>query len=149
MLIGADTATKPYVLHAIPGRVRVHVPGWSGQGRRDIETRLRQIQGVLRVQANPLTGNMLISFNSTVIDEQTILKSVSNIKLNELNEQQDNKVSLPTALREKQGNTIRARIPVRGLNRDPGLAKRVVERLESRPGVRAHANPLTGRVLVE
>ncbi|GCE16295.1 HAD-IC family P-type ATPase [Dictyobacter kobayashii] len=56
---------------------------------------------------------------------------------------------MPPVVREKQGKTVRVRIAVRGLDRDPHLAKRVVERLEKRPGVSAHANPLTGRVLVE
>ncbi len=43
----------------------------------------------------------------------------------------------------------RARIAVRGLDRDPAVAKRVEEHLERTPGVKARANPLTGRVLVE
>ena len=38
---------------------------------------------------------------------------------------------------------------MRGLDRDPHLAKRVVEHLERRPGVRASVIHLTGRVLVE
>lgn len=46
--------------------------------------------------------------------------------------------------------TRRARIAVRGLDRDPDLARVVVERLEPRPEVsRVSASPLTGRVLVE
>lgn len=44
----------------------------------------------------------------------------------------------------------RARIAVRGLDRNPDLARAVVERLEPRPEVtRVSASPLTGRVLVE
>ena len=42
---------------------------------------------------------------------------------------------------------MRARIPVRGLDRDPDLGKRVVASLEQHPGVRATVNQLTGRVL--
>ncbi|MCI0458820.1 MAG: HAD-IC family P-type ATPase [Gemmataceae bacterium] len=38
---------------------------------------------------------------------------------------------------------------MRGLDRDPQVARGVVERLESHTGVRARANPLTGRVLVD
>lgn len=29
-------AEEPRVLHTLPGRLRVHVPGWSGQGRRTL-----------------------------------------------------------------------------------------------------------------
>jgi cation-transporting ATPase I len=47
------------------------------------------------------------------------------------------------------GHHKRARIAVRGLDRDPAVARHVVDRLERHPGVHARANPLTGRVLVE
>ncbi|MBO0790348.1 MAG: HAD-IC family P-type ATPase, partial [Ktedonobacteraceae bacterium] len=136
-------------LHTIPGRVRVRVPGWSGQGKHEIETRLRQVQGVSRVQANALTRNILICFDSAVTGEQTILESIGSLQLDKIHGPQDDKTSLPPALREREKRTIRARIAVRGMDRDPELARRVVERLERRPGVRANASLLTGRVLVE
>ncbi len=53
-------AEEPRVVHTLPGRLRVHVPEWSGQGKRSIETQLRQVQGVRSVQANNLTSNILI-----------------------------------------------------------------------------------------
>ncbi|MBO0793987.1 MAG: hypothetical protein J2P36_23970, partial [Ktedonobacteraceae bacterium] len=133
MLIHADVPTIPCVLHTIPGRVRVRVSGWSGQGKHDIETQLRQIQGVSRVQANALTRNILIYFDSAVTDEQTILENIGSLQLDKFHEPQDDKASLPPALRERQQKTIRARIAVRGMDRDPELARRVVERLERRP----------------
>ena len=55
----------------------------------------------------------------------------------------------PPVTRSKQGTTVRARIAVRGLDRDPSLAGHVIRHLEKRPGVRAQVNSLTGRVLVE
>jgi len=55
----------------------------------------------------------------------------------------------PRAIMTGRGHDKRARITVRGLDRDPDLARRVVERLQRRPGVRARASALTGRVLVE
>ncbi|MBA2277119.1 MAG: haloacid dehalogenase, partial [Chloroflexia bacterium] len=62
----------------------------------------------------------------------------------------DQELGFPPALRERRGQTRRVRIAVRGLDRDPDLARRVVEHLERRPGVqRATASALTGRVLVE
>src|SRR5262249_21061910 len=47
------------------------------------------------------------------------------------------------------GPLNRARIAVRGLDRDPNVARRVLQRLQRHPGVRAWASLLTGRVLVE
>jgi cation-transporting ATPase I len=53
-------------------------------------------------------------------------------------------------LRDRAGQIARARIAVRGLDRDPRVARRVVEALERRPDVRrAVASAVTGRVLVE
>jgi cation-transporting ATPase I len=139
----------PRVLHTIPGRVRIHIPVWSGGGRQHIETRLRQLPGISNVQANALTGNILVTFDPTTLNEQTIFNAVCSLDFADLNGQPQKEVSPPPVHREKQGNTVRTRIAVRGLDRDPHLAKHVVEHLERRPGVRAHANPLTGRVLVE
>ncbi len=141
-------AEEPCVLHTVPGRIRVHVPGWSGQGKRSIETRLREVQGVRSVQANALTGNILVQFDPTVTNEQSILAMVS-LLVSDASGEPENYPAPPPVVREKHGLTIRARIAVRGLDRDPQLAKRVVEALERHPGVRASANLLTGRVLVE
>jgi len=44
--MGVAFAEELCVLHTLPGRVRIHVPQWSGQGKRSLETQLRQIQGV-------------------------------------------------------------------------------------------------------
>ncbi len=136
------------LLHAIPGRLRVHLPEWSGRGKRRIETHLRQIQGVRSVQANPLTGNILIQYDPTAMNEQAILKEVQAFDLNTTNEP-DLEPPPPPVVRDKQGRTVRARIAVRGLDRDPHIARRVLEHLHRYPGVRASVNRLTGRVLVE
>jgi cation-transporting ATPase I len=141
-------AEGPCVIHALPGRIRVHLPAWSGQGRRSVEAALRQERGIYSAQANALTGNFLIYFDPEVVDEQRVLSLLQQMDL-------DKSVGPvyeappPPVVREKQGKTIRVRIPIRGLDRDPHLAKHVVERLESRPGVRASVSMLTGRVLVE
>src|SRR5205807_10187739 len=64
---------EPRLLHALPGRVRVHLAGWPRERRCAVEARLRQVPGVCSVQANPLTGNVLINFDTTATDEQAIL----------------------------------------------------------------------------
>ncbi|GHO85804.1 cation-translocating P-type ATPase [Dictyobacter formicarum] len=136
------------VLHTITGRVRVHVPGWSGQGKRSIEMQLQQVPGVERSQANPVTGNILVIFDSTVLNEQAILHTIQALDLEQINKHPVEPEPPPVA-HEKEGKTVRARIAVRGLDRDPAIARRVIERLEKYPGVRVRANPLTCRVLVE
>ena len=141
-------AEESRVLHTVPGRVRVHVPGWSGQGKRSLETRLRQVQGVRSVQANALTGNILVQFYPAATNEQTILAMVNSL-VPDASGEPENEPAPPPVVREKHGRATRARIAVRGLDRDPHLAKRVVEALERHPGVRASASVLTGRVLVE
>ncbi|MBV9229631.1 MAG: heavy-metal-associated domain-containing protein, partial [Chloroflexi bacterium] len=75
-------AEEPRILHTIPGRLRVHLPEWSGQGKRQIETYLRQVQGVRTVQANAVTGNVIIQYDPTVTNEQNILKEVQAFDLN-------------------------------------------------------------------
>jgi hypothetical protein len=171
MSVAVDEA--PRVLHALPGRVRVHIPGWSGQGKRNVETVLRSVQGVHRVRSNVFTGNILIYFDPLVTHEQTILAVLQTLTFDMGSDLQTEAVGTgsargtiptvpvrpgpphdeptpPPVIRERQGRSIRARIAVRGLDRDPHLARRVVEHLEKRyPGVRATASHLTGRVLVE
>lgn len=142
-------AEKPHILHSLPGRIRIHVPGWSEQGKRAAEIYLRQVPGVNKVEANPLTSNILLYFDSSLTDAQTLLEAVGTLQFLSTEELPQTSSSPPPAVREKQGNTVRVRVAVRGLDRDPQVAKRVIEHLESQPGVHARANPLTGRVLIE
>jgi cation-transporting ATPase I len=152
--MSAIAAEGSLLLHAIPGRMRVRVPGWSGYGKQSIEARLRQVTGVQSAQANGLTGNVLICFDPAATDQQAILAAVRALELDPSTGPQREPPppaapASPHILHERHGQTRRARIAMRGLDRDPHLARRVVEYLERRPGVRAHASQLTGRVLVE
>ncbi|HEX8034726.1 MAG TPA: hypothetical protein VF510_12805, partial [Ktedonobacterales bacterium] len=70
------TNNEPHIIHAIPGRVRIHIPGWSKEQQPSIESRLLLIPGVSSVQANPLTGNVLIQFESALPTE-SILRAVT------------------------------------------------------------------------
>ena len=149
--MGALVAEEFRLVHAVPGRVRLHLPGRSGQGLRHAEAQLRQVPGVRSAQANPLTGNVLVHFDPIATDEHAVRHAASASSEEVTGQGEDNRTpALPPALQERQEGTTRARIAVRGLDRDPVLAHRIVERLEHRPGVqRATASPLTGRVLVE
>ena len=145
------TATEgPRVVHAIPGRMRVHLPGWEGRGARGVEAWLRRVRGVRSVRANSLTGNVLIRFDPTLANDEVILTALRGLDLDSVSSEVGEELALRPAQRERRGRIGRARIAVRGLDRDPDLARRVVEHLDGRPGVlRASASQLTGRVLVE
>ena len=76
-----STAIKePRLVHALPGRMRVHLAGWPREGHCAVEARLRQVRGVHSVQANSLTGNVLIHFDPTATDERTLLAVVQTLE---------------------------------------------------------------------
>src|SRR5258706_7497537 len=141
------------VLHTVPGRVRIHLPEWTGEGKRSLEANLRLVEGVIGVQANSIPGNILIQFDPIVTSERTLLTIADTLAREASSapesERPEKNASLPPAIREQQGKTVRARIAVRGLDRSPYLAKQVIEALERHTGVHASANLLTSRVLVE
>ena len=137
-------AEEPRIVHTLPGRVRVHLPGWEGHGQLALEAALRRVRGVSDVRSSPLTSNVLVRFDPEEANDESILAAAR-----ELGESVEEEPEAPPVLRERRDPTGRARIAVRGLDRDPDLARRVVERLEGRPSVRASASQLTGRVRVE
>ena len=170
--MSAASATDPRLVHAVPGRMRVHVPALADDDLPAVAARLRQVVGVRGVDANPLTANILVRFDPHATDSQAILGAVRALERGNSPRggspgEGSNEGTLSPAGREEgqtaptahqraprvlasgPGHHKRARIAVRGLDRDPAVARRVVERLERRPGVHARANPLTGRVLVE
>ncbi|MBA2271662.1 MAG: haloacid dehalogenase, partial [Chthoniobacterales bacterium] len=149
---------EPRLVHHIPGRVRVHLPEWSRERPRDIESRLRQLRGVQGARADSVTGNVLVRFDPAATEGDAILSvlrgpsAASETSWKPPSEEGAHQPARPAVLREAHGSNGaigRARIVVPGLDRDPDVARRVVERLQSQPEVKATANPLTGRVLVE
>ncbi|MBV9455518.1 MAG: hypothetical protein JOZ19_15600 [Rubrobacter sp.] len=142
-------AEKPHIIHKLPGRVRVHLPGWEGQGQRALEARLRRMQGVSGVRSSLLTRNVLVNFDPRATDDESILAAVGALEPEVGEEAIEKQPEAPPVQRERRGPLGRVRIAVRGLDRDPDLARRVVEHLEIRLSVKVSANQLTGRVLVE
>jgi cation-transporting ATPase I len=143
------TAEQPRIVHALPGRVRVHLPGWEGRSQHALETALRRMRGVSDVRSSPLTRNVLIRFDPEATDDESILLALRELEWGGEDEEVEEEPEAPPTQRERHGPAGRARIAVRGMDRDPELARRVVERLESRPSVKASASQLTGRVRVE
>ena len=68
-----SSAGRLRIVSLIPGRVRLHLPGWTAGDVEWVETRLCQVNGVESVQANPLTGNVLIRFDRRTTGEKTLL----------------------------------------------------------------------------
>ncbi len=157
--MSAAVAEEPRVLHALPGRVRVRLPARAGDEPWRLEGALRRLPGVRGAQANPLTGNVLVRFDPALIDAEGILAAVRALdpvaqgfapSSGIPRAGQSARTVGPRAVHERVGSTSQARIAMRGLDRDPRVARRVVEHLARQPGVRAaRANPLTGRVFVE
>jgi len=152
--MAAACASQPRVVRAMRGRARVHLAGWSGAHAGALERRVRALAGVLSAEANPLTGNILIRYDAAELDEPGLVAALAGIDPEQPGQPnaepaRTSQPAPPASFREARGSR-RLRIAVRGLDRDAGLARRVVERLERRPDVaRAVASPLTGRVLVE
>jgi copper chaperone CopZ len=150
----------PRVVHALPGRLRVHVPEWARAAPGRLERQLSSLPGVERALASPDTGNVLIRFDPAVLDRERILAAIAELgppatredagQRHDEHAHEEEPAPLPPAvLRPHAGPNGRARITVTGLDRDPQLARRVEERLEARPEIeRAEASPITGRVLV-
>jgi cation-transporting ATPase I len=133
------------VVHALPGRVRVHAPEWARAAPARLEQHLHSLPGVDRVRASAATGNVLVCFNEDRLERARILDALAGARPAD-----DAPPARSAVVRPRAGPNGRARIAVSGLDRDPQLAREVEECLEARPEIeRAEASPITGRVLVE
>jgi hypothetical protein len=65
----------PSYIHALDGRLRIKAPHVKGAPARalEVESRLRQVDGIDHVTANPTTGNVLILYNSCRIAQHEVL----------------------------------------------------------------------------
>jgi len=67
----------PQVLHALPGRLRVHLPAWSGADSAHLARRLSQLTGVVQAKANGRTRNVLVHFEPTHIGSEALLEALA------------------------------------------------------------------------
>ena len=69
---------QPAYLHALEGRLRVKLEGVKGSPVRaaEVERELQALEGVEQVTANPKTGNALILYDSSRIQQQLILDTL-------------------------------------------------------------------------
>ena len=54
-------------LHAVPGRLRIRIPNLKASTRlaAALESELERVEGIRSVEANPVTGNVLIVYDPT------------------------------------------------------------------------------------
>src|SRR5947209_511225 len=149
MAVEAAVLEDPSVLHATPGRIRVHIPDWPGQGQRGLEARLCQMQGVISARANALTANVLIRFDPAATNAVALVGALRSLVGAGI-EADEPEPARPHVVHERSGQTGRARIAVPGLDRNPAMVRQVVDHYSSLPGVkRVSVSVLTGRCLVE
>ena len=62
--------------HAIPGRLRIKIPQVKGSEMhaQKVERVLKSIEGVNSVKANPLTGNVLVLFDSESLTHADVIE---------------------------------------------------------------------------
>jgi copper chaperone CopZ len=65
-------------VHALEGRLRIKIPKVKGAAGRaqEVERHLRQFSGVEDVSANPITGNVLILYDSRLTEQGQIFSAL-------------------------------------------------------------------------
>jgi cation transport ATPase len=66
------------VKHALPGRLRVHLPPLREPWRaRRVEAAIRDVPGVLAAEASSATGNLLIHYDPGTLSEAELLRQLA------------------------------------------------------------------------
>ena len=69
---------KFYILHDIPGRLRVHIPALKrNQDYEEIQTVFSSLRGIQDVRIQPIIQTMLIQYKSDEISRNLLLRCVS------------------------------------------------------------------------
>jgi uncharacterized membrane protein YbaN (DUF454 family) len=83
-LVEDAPARELRVVHSSFGRLRVHLPHWSGTHDEQIAASLRQLRGVTHAEANPLTGNVLLLYEPRQTSAQDLIEMVPALRLEPL-----------------------------------------------------------------
>jgi magnesium-transporting ATPase (P-type) len=148
------------VVHSSWGRLRIHLAHWTGASPRAVQAQLAQFPGVKRAEANPLTGNVLLLFNPDLTNQQALLNGVAHVNFDVPAPSTAGGVGRPapsagpaprTGARAAPGKHLEkhGQIAVVGLDRDPSLARKIVQHLKHKHGIRARVRPLTSHLLVD
>ena len=69
---------KFYILHDIPGRLRVHVPAFRKyQDYEDIQTMFSSLKGIQNVRIQPIIQTIVIHYKSDEITQKQLLRCMS------------------------------------------------------------------------
>jgi uncharacterized membrane protein YbaN (DUF454 family) len=77
----SEAYREPSVVHSSFGRLRVHLPHWSGARSDDLAAQVHRLPGVVRAEANPRTGNLLILFEPRQTSVQALLDALPALRL--------------------------------------------------------------------
>jgi uncharacterized membrane protein YbaN (DUF454 family) len=72
---------EPSVVHSSHGRLRVHLPHWSGSHDEHIVAGVCRLPGVTGAEANPLTYNLLIRFEPHETSVAALLEALPALRL--------------------------------------------------------------------
>jgi uncharacterized membrane protein YbaN (DUF454 family) len=72
------------VVHSSFGRLRVHLPHWSGTQPEDIIAAVRRLPGVTHAEARSITGNVLILFEPRQTSAATLIETLPALRLDPL-----------------------------------------------------------------
>ncbi|WP_338448498.1 hypothetical protein R4Z09_20040 [Niallia oryzisoli] len=68
---------KFYLLHDLPGRLRLHIPAIENQNYEEVQSLFSSLKGIEQVRIEPIIQTMLIQYNSDEISRNHLLRSVS------------------------------------------------------------------------
>jgi len=68
-------------VHALEGRLRIKIPEVKGapSQAREVEEHLQLLTGMEEVSANPVTGNVLILYNPSLLREDQIISTLQEL----------------------------------------------------------------------
>jgi len=68
-------------VHALEGRLRIKIPEVKGAPlqAREVESHLQLLTGMMEVSANPITGNVLILYDPSLLREDQIISTLKEL----------------------------------------------------------------------
>ena len=68
-------------VHALEGRLRIKIPEVKGapSQAREVESHLLMLMGMEEVSANPITGNVLILYDPSLLREEQIISTLKEL----------------------------------------------------------------------
>jgi uncharacterized membrane protein YbaN (DUF454 family) len=74
-------AREPSVVHSSFGRLRVHLPHWSGIGDAELVAEVCRLRGVTDASVSAITRNLLILFTPRETSAQALLERLPTLRL--------------------------------------------------------------------